>query len=571
MAEITNENFKELINATKETNDLLREDMIGESKPDPGRFMKEEAANILIAESNRRSSKELLDVEKKESQDLLKTEKTEKVEKEEKKKHELEWFKEQEKTTKEVAALANLYNVRSAATMGLIIAGPPEPDLADEEDEDEDEARDSKMLGYLKSTAGFLSDISKKGYEKVKSGLSGFKKFAFGALALAALAFLNDPRFTVIKNTILDLIIPALAYIYDEIVKPLAIAIGGRLKTLFKDLRAYIDGDKGLGSVIMENIVILAGIVGLLKPSLIMTPLFGAIKLFWGAMKKSYLAQLATNAAAGAGGQAGILGTVKALGTTFLKFAGIAALIYAAVVGIFQGAKDAFAEFDATGSIWESIKTFLASFIANFAGAILNPIKDGLSWIIEKIGSIFGIEAFADVSKAMDEFDFVDMFKKGLEWIGNWFDGMFDSMKQLAQTVLKKIPGGETLSNWIFGTKEEQEAEKKREEAEQKQFELNRQALREKQKLEKDSEEAKKLLAIKKKEHELMIQKSAPAAAKLNTTVGAAYGNMGFSTPPQIINAPTTSVNSSPTTNVTQQSKRLAPLDKVIDILTVSA
>ena len=51
--------------------------------------------------------------------------------------------------------------------------------------------------------------------QKVKSGLGGFSKFLFGALAVAALAFLDHPKFkeiiimkhtiTFIKEIIMDL------------------------------------------------------------------------------------------------------------------------------------------------------------------------------------------------------------------------------------------------------------------------------------------------------------------------------------------------------------------------------
>ena len=54
----------------------------------------------------------------------------------------------------------------------------------------------------------------------------------------------------------------------------------------------------------------------------------------------------------------------------------------------------------------------------------------------------------------------------------------------------KKIGGG-GIADAIFGTTEEQEAAKKAEAEEQKQCELNRKALRDKQKLEKEAEEGK--------------------------------------------------------------------------------
>lgn len=311
---------------------------------------------------------------------------------------------------------------------------------ADAEDDAKDDVKDSKMLGYLKSTAGFLGGIAKSGKEKVKAGFKGFSKFLFGGLAVAALAFLDNPKFKEIIKTLLDVIIPAVAYLYDEIIKPLALYIGGKLNDLFEDLKSYVDGDKGIGAVITENIGILSAIVLALAPSLIMTPLLGAVTLFGGAMKKTYLAQLAINAAAGAGGKAGILGTVKALGTTFLKFAGIAALIYAAVVGIFQGAKDAFAEFDKTGSIWEAVKTYLVSSLANAVGALLDPIKDGISWVYNAIGEALGIESLKNLSKDLDDIDIVEGIKKMLIFLGDFISDFFkksiDKVKNIGSNIL---------------------------------------------------------------------------------------------------------------------------------------
>ena len=119
------------------------------------------------------------------------------------------------------------------------------------EDEAKAGAKDSKMLTYMKNTAGFLGGIAKQGMQKVKSGLGGFSKFLFGALAVAALAFLDHPKFKEIITTIKDVLIPALAFLYDNVIKPLAEYIGGLLTNLFTDLKSYIDGEKGLGAVIL--------------------------------------------------------------------------------------------------------------------------------------------------------------------------------------------------------------------------------------------------------------------------------------------------------------------------------
>ena len=439
------------------------------------------------------------------------------------------------------------------------------------EDEAKAAAGDKKGNTLLGKIAGGISGIAKQGMQKVKSGLGGFSKFLFGALAVAALAFLDHPKFKEMIITLKDVVIPALAYLYDNVIKPLAIYIGGLLTDLFTDLKSYIDGEKGLGAVIWDNIGIIAGIVTALAPGLVFGTLMsssklliGAVTKFGGLMKASYLKQLAINTLAG-GGKAGVLGTMKALGTTMLKFTGIAALIYAAVVGIFQGAKDAYAEFQATGSIFESIKTFMVSFLANAAGAIINPIKDGLSWIIGKIGSIFGIEAFTDVSKAMDEFDFVEGITSLLTSIGDTISGIWDGLLDAIEGILRspklKFLGGGFAADALFGTPEEQSAKKKVKEEEQKQFELNRKALKEKQKLEKEVEEAKKVEKLKVEQNAMQTKPvTAPALAPVGAYAAAASN---------IVNAPTSVVNANSSSNTTTSTPVRQP-NMVIGMLAAS-
>ena len=324
-----------------------------------------------------------------------------------------------------------------------------------------------KMLGFMKSTAGFLGGIAKQGMEKVKSGLQGFSKFAFGALAIAALSFLNSPQFDKYYDQIVNVIVPALTYIYEKVIVPMATFIKEKLLKLFEDIKGYIDGDKSLFSVLMENKLAIIGIIAALAPGLTWGIVAGtagllknAVLAFGGAMKKSYLAQLATNAAAG-GGKAGVLGTLKALGTTFLKFTGIAALIYAAVVGIFQGAKDAYAEFKKTGSVWESVKTFLKSFVANTLGAILDPIKAGVSWVFGWLGDTFGISAFKEAEKFLDSFSVVDVIKKFLgklsTFISGFVDGLIDGLQNMIRSIsIFGVNVGDKVADKLFGTKKEQ-------------------------------------------------------------------------------------------------------------------
>ena len=433
---------------------------------------------------------------------------------------------------------------------------------AAEEDESKGESRDSKMMGYLKQTAGFLGGIAKQGMEKVKSGLGGLSKFLIGGLAVAALAFLNHPKFKEMVALLTKTIIPLLATFYDEVLVP----IGESLAKLFGDIMLALKGEKSLMSVLMDNKLAILGVVTALAPGLVFGTLMssaklliGAVTKFGGLMKASYLKQLAINTLAG-GGKAGVLGTMKALGTTMLKFTGIAALIYAAVVGIFQGAKDAYAEFQATGSIWESIKTFMVSFLANAAGAILNPIKDGFSWIIGKIGSIFGIEAFADISKAMDKFDFVEGITSLLTMVGDYFAELWQSVKDGIQAFLRNSIGGGFVADKIFGTDEEQVVEKKAKAEEQKVFEEKRKALKTQQKLEKEAEEAKKLEKVKAEQEAKQAEQR--KKLELETKILGPKANAFLAEdlkprpPPPVpgatvVNAPTSVVNANSSSNTT--------------------
>ena len=215
--------------------------------------------------------------------------------------------------------------------------------------------------------------------------------------------------------------------------------------------------------------------------------------------------------------------------------AGIAYVLYT----LWGAVKDAMKEFEATGSYWEAAKTLLMSFISNLIGFPLNMIKNLVSWVIEKIGDMFGIESFKNVSKAMDKFDFVKYFTEGLTWIGNWFAGMFDSMKKLAQKIIKKIPFGlgDKLSDKIFGTDAQQAEAKKAKAEEQKQFELNRKALKEKEKLEKATEEAKKREKIKAEQNALQPKSSPTVDFDLTKPATVQKASNIVSAPTSIVNA----------------------------------
>ena len=420
---------------------------------------------------------------------------------------------------------------------------------SDAEDEAKKKIAGDKDRSFLKNIATGITGIAKGAAEKIKGGFKGIGKFLFGAMLVGVLAFLNSPKFEEIKNTIIDVIVPALAFLYDEIIKPLAFYIGGKLKDLFADLKDYVDGKKGIGEVLTENIGIIAGIVAALAPGLT----FGLLKssvlligkgLLWASAKSGLTAAIKAGFAAIKLGFIGMKASLASFLVPLLPIIAIAAGIVLVLYSLKKGFDDFMFELEATGSIWEATKTGIVSVISNILGLPFDLLKDGVSWIIGKIGSIFDMDT-SGITEALDGFDFVDKITGMLTFLGDSIAGVFDGAMQAIQDFLRSGIlgkfGGSSTADALFGTKEDQEVAKKAKEEEQKQFALNRKALREKQKLEKETEEAKKREKIKAEKNAL--QPTAVTAPNLKNL------NAGGGGPVNVVSAPTSVVTTSSSSN----------------------
>jgi len=409
------------------------------------------------------------------------------------------------------------------------------------EDSAKGDSKDSEMMGYLKQTAGFLGGIASQGMQKVKSGLGGLSKFLIGGLAVAALAFLDHPKFKEMIVLLKKTIIPLLATFYDEVLVP----IGEALSKLFGDIMLALKGEKSLMSVLMDNKLAILGIVTALAPNLV----FGALKLavmsigkalLWASAKSGLTALIIKGLTALKLGFIAMKASVASFLPPLLPIIAIVALMVSLFAALSKAFDDFRFELEATGSIWEATKTAIMSFIANFFGFIPNLIKSTLSWIIGKIGSIFGIDAFTDISKAMDEFDFVEGITSLLTSIGDTISGIWDGLLDAIEGILRspklKFLGGGFAADALFGTPEEQSAKKKVKEEEQKVFEEKRIALRTQQKLEKETVEAKKLEKLKAEQNAVRTNAvTTPSLTPTNANAAAA---------PNIVNAPTSVVSS---------------------------
>ena len=300
---------------------------------------------------------------------------------------------------------------------------------ADSEDSAKQAAKDGKMMTYMKNTAGFLGGIAKQGMQKVKSGLSGFAKFAFGGLAIAALSFLNSPLFDKYYDQIVNVVIPKLVEIYNKILKPLAKYIGGKLKKLFKDILDVVDGKKGIGELIKENLGTLTALAAVLAPKTFFGTLLTGAKLATGLVKAGFSSKMVTGAFAKL--------------APALKFAiGPAAL----VAGIAMAAKDGIEAYKKAGD-WDVSKTsavvggiFGGQESKGFMGTAANMGTNALKWaaigaaagsVIPVIGTAIGGAVGALIGAVLGYF--------GGDVIAKAIDDMATAVSDFFSDLVKKF------------------------------------------------------------------------------------------------------------------------------------
>ena len=252
---------------------------------------------------------------------------------------------------------------------------------ADAESESEQFNRDKQVLGFLKQTAGFLGGIAKQGTEKVKSGLSGFKKFAFGALALAALAFLNSPFFDKTLDIFQNKILPILTKLYTKVLKPLFLFLKGKFITAFEDIEKFLDGEINAFELLWNNKLVVAGLIGAFAPSLFLAPLkmAGSLALKGlsaGATKGAITSLLAKS------GIGAVLGPMAILGGVLLAVKdGIAGIDMAKEIGV-----DKFSGF--IGGLFGGLDSGFSGMFSNMGKFAL--IGAGIGSFIPVVGTLIG-------------------------------------------------------------------------------------------------------------------------------------------------------------------------------------
>ena len=269
MAEVTNESFQELISTTKETNKILREDMALESKPDPGKFIKEEASNLLLSDLNRRSSKELLKTEQQERDSDKKNIVSSKQQR-------VKLIEEQEKTTKALLMMASNQDMQSKIDTML--------ESATAEDEEKKTNTFKKMLGSLKSIKEGFVGFGKtfratEGFLKKMPGSGLLMRTLKGLGFIGLIALLNDPRIKALGTTLVKKVLPALAYVIDNVIKPFIDFVFEMFTGTHPALVAVIDTIKKYGpNFLKDKADGISDTMGLLAGALAVGVLFAPFK-----------------------------------------------------------------------------------------------------------------------------------------------------------------------------------------------------------------------------------------------------------------------------------------------------
>ena len=273
------------------------------------------------------------------------------------------------------------------------------------EDKAKSDKRQDKMNKIFSSMNDSLKGMARAGFDKIKSGFSGLAKFALGGLALAALAFLNDPKFQAMAFQFTEYIIPKLVWIYDNVIKPM----GNALKDFVDDLDAVFKGEKGIYDLINENVAVVTGLTALLAPGLF----FGALKIGVGVMSKAI----------------GLAFSSEFLKAPVVSKAIGIGLIVSGLIGAFKNGAEAWAK---TGDVSKTVSAALSGTGKGMGNALENAgtwakILGGAGFFIfGPIGAAIGAAMGAVVGGILGYFG-ADAIDKAINSIGDDIQELIDS------------------------------------------------------------------------------------------------------------------------------------------------
>jgi len=334
---------------------------------------------------------------------------------------------------------------------------------AEVEGKKEDAAQDSRMMKIFKGIgAGItgLKDATKAGIDKVKGStlFSMLKGTLLAGLFFAIAAFFQSDLFPKLIDIITNKILPKLMVVYEF--------FKGKFSKFFDDLGTFLDDPSwtNLGTLIMDNKVALITLAAVLAPGKFLK----VLRLGFMALKAStiFLGKELMKDAKGVrfgktkgmftkifdfvktkvgliGGIATAIGTkFAAIGTALTGFFGVAlaplVAIVAAVVAVGYSVYEGFLafkkRFEETGSVMESIKAGISTFL----GTLIALPATLLQKIISFFAGLFGFDQFKE---KLDSFDFAGDASRAIEKIIDYVINFFTGLPDKISAFFKKYIG----------------------------------------------------------------------------------------------------------------------------------
>jgi ABC-type proline/glycine betaine transport system permease subunit len=303
------------------------------------------------------------------------------------------------------------------------------------EDKKDEQSFMSKMFGGLSKSFEKGFSILGKGLDKFKSkAMDGFKALLTAAGLFLLIKFLQSKTWKKIREWIAEnplegvmIALIAIAAFFNPITT--FKLIRGAVKLFIKPFIWLFDFIKWGGKHLKDFTK--ARIAGApMKSMEALSKGMKSIGKFFGKISKSFQAWMKGGSKIGkvvgdvVKWVGNIFKSVTSVGSKFgafakgiLRFAGPLGIIVTVAMAMWETIKSMKDRFKETGSWLETIQTGLATFIGQILGFIPDLIKGAISWIFEKLGSIFGIESFTNISTFLDSFSFVDLITQGYEQI----------------------------------------------------------------------------------------------------------------------------------------------------------
>lgn len=326
----------------------------------------------------------------------------------------------------------------------------------------------NKFTGWMKDSSKSFGIMAKNAFSAVKAKLPSLSTLLMTGGLAALLYFLRSPYFAKIKDFVIKELVPILANLWDNYIKPFGIFLKDKVVKFFKDLGGFVKDPswETAGTLITENKGVLGALVGYLA-----LKTFGAQGLMTGVK----LVSTGITKAWGTKAVQATLGKMTKFIGPMALIAGLAMAIKDGIMGYFKSEEWGVSKvsgffgglFGGTGKGGFSVKgmgtnaakwALIGAGLGSFIPIVGTAIGGAVGAIIGAVLGYFGGEKIA---KGLDKFGtwiatqwtaMLESFKQIARDIKTWFTEKFAKDPGLALTELwnNLVKGWKNFGQWIF-------------------------------------------------------------------------------------------------------------------------